>query len=71
MNHDYLVVWEDYAGVNQNRVTTDAPPSSLTPDDWVKLAAASQGYNNEEIDALIEWGYGLYLVCPFPTVFYA
>ena len=70
MTNDYLVVWEDDVGVTQNRVSTDAPPSSLTETDWVKLAAASEGYSNEEIDALIERGYGLFLVCPFPTVFY-
>ena len=70
MTNDYLVVWEYNAGIIQSRVSTDTPPSSLTENDWVKLAAASAGYSNEEIDTIIEWGYDLFLVCPFPTVFY-
>ena len=65
-----LVVWQDEGDVLQSKVTTPEDPTSLSSNEWVRLAAISEGYTEEEIDGLIERGFGLFLVCPFPTVFY-
>jgi hypothetical protein len=65
----YLVVWKDNYGVIQSEVSTDHP-TLLTPEQWVILAAKSEGYSQEDVDTLIEDGYGLFLVCSMPTQFY-
>jgi hypothetical protein len=64
---EYLVVWRGEDGVLQSLVKTNADPETLTNDDWVWLAANSEGMSG---DAVLKGGYDLYLVCPFPSAFY-
>jgi len=65
-----LVVWQDDGDVIQSKVKEPENPSSLSSNDWVKLAAVAEGCSEEEADFLIESGYVLFLVCPFPSSFY-
>jgi hypothetical protein len=67
---DCLVVWQDDGNVIQSKVKEPKNPSSLSSNEWARLAAAAEGYTEEEVDLLIERGFGLFLVCPFPSSFY-
>jgi len=67
--NQYLVVWRSEGEVLQSSVKTDADPETLTNNDWVWLAANSEGMP-DEADTILEEGYDLYLVCPFPSAFY-
>lgn len=71
----YVIIWRDYADfgsceIFQSVVSTDRDPVNMTVDDWVRLAASSEGWRAKDINELIEDGYGLYLVCDYPDKFY-
>lgn len=66
----YLVVWQSDGPVIQSKVMFNGDVTNVTEEYWVKVAAASEGYNLEEIDAIIETGYSLFLVIDYPTHFY-
>lgn len=73
----YLVVWRGEDEVIQSAVRTADDPNTLSNNDWVKLAILSEYHaldetldEADEADAIIEGGYDVYLVCPFPSAFY-
>lgn len=66
----YLVVWQGDHHVIQSEVTTSADGAMLSANEWVELAALSEGYDDDEIAWLLEDGYSLFLVCDFPTELY-
>ena len=66
----YLVVWRDDNELMQSKVNFLGDPETLTNNDWVALAAKSEGYSNVEVKGILERGYDLYLVCNMPAEFY-
>jgi hypothetical protein len=64
---EYFVFWRGDNEVIQSKITSDN--EKLTPDQWVKLAALSENYEETEADAIVGAGFDLYAVIKGPVVF--
>ena len=64
---EYFVFWRGDNEVIQSKVTSDT--EKLTPDQWVKLAALSEDYEEDEANAIVDTGFDLYAVIKGPIVF--
>lgn len=64
---NYLVIWRGDDEILQSAVETDTMPS--TYEEWVRLAASSEGFKPNEVDDLIASGFDLYAVIRGPVDF--
>lgn len=67
---EYLVVWRHTADVIQSKVDIKDDPHLLSPNQWVTFAAKSEGYSEEDVETILDYGYDLFLVCDMPVQFY-
>jgi len=66
-----LVIWRD-AGDEfiQSAIDHPNPINISNPDDWIKLASASEGNSNEVTNEILKQGYDLILVSTYPDQFF-
>lgn len=72
-SRDFLVIWrgdEDEYLQSKVELPSILDPRKMTNNDWVKYASVSEGYTEAQSEAMLERGYDLIIVCPFPSEFY-
>lgn len=62
--NSYVIVWQDqgYSIASIVEIPADKNPEDLKREDWISLAAAAEGCDEEEIAGLIEEGFTLHAV---------
>ena len=64
---EYLVIWRGEDNVIQSIVESET--EKLTPDEWVKLAAISEGCDENAADEISKNSFDLYAVIKGPVTF--